>query len=107
MQLEVTETHILKGVRRSISKCPIALAFEEKLGAKVMVSHGDVFCLHYHSHYRLGPAAKYFVAEFDRGKTVKPFTCEAERVLVPFVRMSGDSHGTMLDKDGNLINHLM
>jgi hypothetical protein len=76
MLIKVTRDHIMRGVRVSVSGCPIGLAIQETTGFTYEVSHchahrsGDITVV------RLPPSAKRFISDFDGGWEVSPFEFE-------------------------------
>lgn len=105
MLIEVTEEHIKNGAPQDECNCPIALAVQDhvEMGfdddvdisqANIIVTvHDDDINIHHHNNnaemdwlYGISPKDKDewsvisdFIAAFDSGKEVKPFTIEMER----------------------------
>ena len=79
MQIDITQDHIDRGVRKSCTHCPIALAVQEKLGVdSVTVEQEWIYPPDDEVRYFLPAAARDFISYFDwAGRShVRPFSFE-------------------------------
>ncbi len=77
--VEVKDTHIKEGVKCACMSCPIALAIIDATKAKAHeVFVGGSYVDLYGRHRQLPDAARQFIADFDCGMPVIPFSFELE-----------------------------
>jgi hypothetical protein len=78
MKLKIKREHINKGVRKSMTKCPIAIALRERTHRPVSVwgNEIDVAYCNVDTVYSMNSAVSDFINKFDRGVTVRPTTLE-------------------------------
>jgi hypothetical protein len=76
LKIEVTSKHIKKGVKQDAESCPIALAIRGLKLRNVEVGGDDVDYTKGGKKFQaiLPQRARNFVASFDIGKEVKPFS---------------------------------
>ncbi len=84
MNIHVTRRHIARGIPRLCLACPVALAIDEAFPQawRVSVQRLEVhihFTDSYHrATYRLPLRVQAFIADFDNGDNVKPFSFNLE-----------------------------
>ena len=84
MQIVVTAENIAQGWRRKESRCPIALAIKRDLGSVDVLVHecdARISCAqtkYYWQTFDLPQECVDFIALFDAGKPVAPFTFDLE-----------------------------
>ena len=75
IKVRVTREHIQRGARGVPSRCPVAYAVRSEGFADVVVLDGTVDWFDPKFHCVTQPrAVRRFIARFDAGKPVKPFT---------------------------------
>ena len=83
MQITVTQAHIDAGLRCDCDKCPLVLAFREKVGP---CSVGAGTLILFRPSFRMLPLpdeALQFRRDFDEGRPVKPFSFKMTNLLKP------------------------
>ena len=102
MRISVTDQHIASGKPKSITHCPIALAFTEHFGKQALVTNKEVYILSLNKHFVLKGLSLHNLHAFDRGQKIYPWICEAEEQLLPFqiIRGCADNNEFMLVGDG-------
>lgn len=81
MIIEVTEQDIDAGLRNSCFSCPVARAFQRKLETQVTVGHTDAVVYRkglFVATILLPEVVKLWIATFDAGKKVEPFSFEVD-----------------------------
>lgn len=73
MIVEVTQEDIDKGVPYGVASCPVALALQRTIGARVAVDPTAWSLFHGMKDYPLPGDASVFIRDFDSGKPVAPF----------------------------------
>jgi len=77
MKINVTQEHILKGERKSFTKCALALAIADCFPGDEIKVHGDGFTImNKCEFYSLPKDALVFEIAFDGGCKVEPFEFE-------------------------------
>lgn len=71
-KIKVTEKHITTGLRRTGDCCPIAKAFNDAGYKNVVITQHSCIVKGY--KIELPIDVKLFIMNFDRGRTVKPFS---------------------------------
>ena len=74
MIIKVTAEHIKNGQPRNNCACPIALAVDEQMKVKSVVTTYAIFISN--TRYVLPDAAKAFISAFDSLEQVEPFEFE-------------------------------
>lgn len=71
-KIKVTEKHISSGIRRAGDACPIAKALNDAGYSNVIITRQ--ICIVKGHKIELPVDVKLFIMNFDRGRTVKPFS---------------------------------
>ena len=95
MRIELTQQHIIDGLRRSCRQCAVALAMNDALGKAVKVTGQFVHAKKYHWDgislgeeriAKVGKRLRFFINDFDTDpKAVKPITLELSDGIVEIV----------------------
>ena len=81
MEIEITQQDIDNGRRNHVAGCAIALGLKHDFAYELSVSLGWIWIGK--DYYRTTPEVRRWIADFDRGKPVKPITIEVVQADVP------------------------
>ena len=84
MKIQITQDDIDSGIKKSYTKCPIALALSRHF-KEVRVENFEVTLDG--KHYGMGTDLQLFAVNFDNNETVKPFEFEIaqpRQAMTPF-----------------------
>lgn len=78
MKIEVTREHIKNGAAKTCAFCPVALALQSQWRPKARVGNIDYWDNEHWEMIELPIEVQRFVARFDQGLDVEPFTFNVE-----------------------------
>lgn len=81
MKIEITQEDIDNGRKNHVASCAIALGLKHEFAYEVSVSPGWIWIGK--DYYRATLGVNRWIADFDRGKPVKPITIELVQAYVP------------------------
>ena len=81
MEIQITQQDIDNGRRDHVAGCAIALGLKHEFAYEISVSRGWIWIGK--DYYRPTPEVRHWIADFDRGKPVKPITIELVQTDVP------------------------
>lgn len=85
MKIKVTKADIKNGKRKSASSCPIALAVKRATKQKLVVVDEEYIGFgkssRSYTEYKIPDKASVFIATFDDGDKVKPFSFALEKIV--------------------------
>jgi hypothetical protein len=82
MTIEVTQDDIDRGRSQSFTECPIAIACRRATGMTILISNEYAYIDAWHEQSHLPQAARWFVAGFDNGCRVHPFSFELDEAIL-------------------------
>ena len=75
MQVTITQTHINQGTQYHLNSCPVALAIiAAGLDGQGLYVHKQYVYLRGRGSFGLPEEVRKFIADFDTGKPVEPFS---------------------------------
>ena len=81
MRIEITQQDIDNGRKGYTRGCAIALGLKHDFAYELSVSRGWIWIGK--DYYQTTPEVRRWIADFDRGKPVKPITIELFQTYVP------------------------
>ena len=81
MKIRITQQDIDNGRKDHVAGCAIALGLKHDFAYELSVSRGWIWIGK--DYYRTTPEVRRWIADFDRGKPVKPITIELFQTYVP------------------------
>ena len=78
LTVEVTQQDIERGSLIECRSCPVALALQRATGREVEVAGPWFIFANSRRHFNLPESVRDFVAQFDSGVAVQPFSFEIE-----------------------------
>ena len=76
LDINVTDTDIVEGVRKDCETCPVALALSRAGGSAAVVAQDiEVVIDGVRRNFGIPPELVNFILDFDDGRPVEPITC--------------------------------